>query len=700
VTTREYWPQLDGVRAVAISAVIAYHLGYLPGGWVGVDIFFVLSGYLITTILMSHGGSWRRLSSFWGGRARRLLPAVLVLLLALSVYAWAKGPGLVPAQLRTPALATLFYSANWQEIHAGSSYFAQFTAPSPLQHMWSLAVEEQYYVVWPLLLGLLLLATRSRWVRHQQRALVLSVGILALLSAAWMGVAANIYNPNRAYLGTDSRAWELLLGGAAALLWPPGTPVSRRRTWSVLTALGVAGVIAGAWWSGGPPWWVWDGGLVGFAVCAGLVIVGGIRAPDSPFARLLALGPVRWVGLISYSLYLWHWPVIVLMTQDSTGLSGAGLLMVRLAAMVAAACASFYLIERPLRRADWRRLRGRLHVPAPSFALAGLCVTAVLIVGATVGPQRAPSAEVSLPASATRPDPPAASPASPVTPASAASAAPTATATSLLDLPPASTANPYRVWILGDSVMNDASLGVQAALQATGEMSVVLNNAFPGWGLTTDPGWPARAPHLIATYHPQIVIGTWSWDDTEAADTPSLYEQRLQAALRILLTPGDGVQAVILLQFPQQGPATEISNVSARNAAWVHQTTVQDDWNAEAHQAATAFPGQALYLTTSQLFAPDGRFYTWFRTPTGQWVRARKLDNTHFCPYGAAEFGAFITQDLTPELHLSPMKPGWEFGAWTHAPRYNDPPGACPADQPPPGYQGLAVPKTASSPST
>ncbi len=107
--------------------------------------------------------------------------------------------------------------------------------------------------------------------------------------------------------------------------------------------------------------------------------------------------------------------------------------------------------------------------------------------------------------------------------------------------------------------MKDASLGVQAALQATGEMKVVLNSAFPGWGLTTDrvAGW---CQHLVATYHPQIVIGTWSWDDTEAADTPSLYEQRLQAALRALLAPGDGVEAVILLQFPQTGPVPAITN--------------------------------------------------------------------------------------------------------------------------------------------
>jgi peptidoglycan/LPS O-acetylase OafA/YrhL len=679
VTTREYWPHLDGVRAVAITAVIAYHLGYLPGGWVGVDIFFVLSGYLITTILMSHAGRPGRLSAFWGGRAKRLLPAVLLLLLTLSLYAWLGGTGLVPAQLRTPALSTLFYSANWQEIHAGHSYFAQFTSPSPLEHMWSLAVEEQYYLVWPLLLGVLVFATKSRWIHHQRRTLVLATVTLAILSATWMGVAAHIYNTNRAYLGTDTRAWELLLGGAAALLWPPGSPVSRHRTWTLLTGLGVAGLLAGTWSYGGPPGWVWDGGLVAFAVCAALVIVGGVRAPNTPFARFLALGPLRWVGLISYSLYLWHWPVITLMTQDSTGLSGAELLTTRLLAMLAAACASFYLVERPLRRADWGRLRQRIHVPAPSFALAGLCATAILIIGGTVGPQRAESAQVSL----------SAIPSQPVGPG-----------VPLLDMPAASPSNPYRVWILGDSVMSDASLGVEAALQATGEMSVVLNSAFPGWGLTTDPGWVARAPSLIATYHPQIVIGTWSWDDTEAGDNPRLYEQRLQTALRVLLAPGDGVKAVILLQFPQGGPATEVTNVAVRKADYLHQTTVQNDWDNEARLATTAFPGHALYLTTSQLFAPDDRYYTWFKTPSGQWLRARKLDNTHFCPYGAAEFGALITEDLTSQLHLPAMKPGWEFGTWTHAPRYDDPPGACPADQPPPGYQGVPVPRTPASPVT
>ncbi len=117
-------------------------------------------------------------------------------------------------------------------------------------------------------------------------------------------------------------------------------------------------------------------------------------------------------------------------------------------------------------------------------------------------------------------------------------------------------------------------------------------------------------------------------------------------------------------------------------------------WDDAARQAAAAFPGRALYLTNQQLFAPDGRFMTWMRTPEQAWVRARKLDNTHLCPYGAARFGALVTQELTPLLGLGPLRPGWEFGAWTLDPRYNDPPGSCPDDQPPTGYRGIPLPRT------
>lgn len=659
-----YWPQLDGVRAVAIASVVAYHLGDLSGGWIGVDVFFVLSGYLITGILLSDGPPLSRLTRFWGRRARRLLPAVLTLLAVLSVYAWVGGPGLVPAQLRDPALATLLYGANWQQIAAGHSYFAQFTGPSPLQHTWSLAIEEQYYVVWPLLLGGISLLARSR------RFLLWATASMAVLSATWMGIAEHLFGANRAYLGTDTRAWELLLGGLAAMLWPPASQVTGR-LWSRLSVAGLAAVVFGMVAAGGPPQWIWDGGLVLIGLGAAAMVVGSVQATDGILARVLSLGPVRWLGTISYSLYIWHWPVIVLMDEDTTGLSGAALLLARLATMLVAACCSYYLIERPLRRADWAGLGRRIHLPSLGFPTLGLIGAAVLILFGTVGPASAQSANVS---------------------SSGIGAPPAQEISARFNLPPATPGHPYRVWILGDSVMADASPGITAALQSTGEVSVVINSSFAGWGLTTDHTWAANAEQIIGTYHPQIVIGTWSWDDTAAVDHPAQYLAELEAAMRLMLAPGDGVDQVLLLQFPQTGPAPEITNPTRRAAAWAEQTRVQDAWDSLARKATDAFPGHALYLTTDRLFAPGGRFYTWFRTPAGTWVRARKLDNTHFCPYGAAEFGALITEDLKPALSLPAMKPGWELGPWTHDTRYNDPPGACPDDQPPAGYHGIDVP--------
>ena len=674
VALKRYEPQWDGIRALAITMVVAYHLGYLPGGWLGVDTFFVLSGYLITSMLLAADRPPGNVLAFWGRRARRLLPAVLVLLLVLSVYALVGGPGLVPAQLRSPALATLFYVANWQQIAAGHSYFAQFTAVSPLQHTWSLAIEEQYYLVWPLLVAAILFVVgRRRWSR---RALLGTTLTLAVASAVWMGVAAHHFGSNRAYLGTDTRAWELLIGGAAAMIWPPGRAAPEGgtrhgRLWSWLTALGVGGVALGVIHAGGPPGWIWDGGLVAIATCALVVVVGSVQARDGAVARVLALGPLCWLGILSYSLYLWHWPVIVLMTTETTGLSGWPLLFWRLATMMAASCASFYLIERPLRRADWGALGRRVRIPAPGLASLGVLATAACILVGTVTGPVASTAAVSAHAPRATPE-----------------------AYVHLDLPLATPADPYRVQIFGDSVMFDSSLGILAALEATGEVTVPANSAFPGWGLTTLHTWPSWVSHNLVTYHPQIAIGSWSWDDTEALTDPVAYRALLESFMRAMLAPGDGADVVVLLQFPQAGPDTSITDPAVRQQTWVTQNRAQDAWDAIARQAVTAFPGHALYLTTEELFAPHGRFFTWMQTPQHKWVRARKLDNTHMCPYGAAQFGAFLTEDLTPYLHLPAMKPGWEYGSWTLDPRYNDPVGACPDDQPPPGYTGVAVPRT------
>ena len=387
-----YWPALDGARGVAIAAVIAFHLGYLPGGWVGVDIFFVLSGYLITSLLLSEQArsGHVRLSAFWSRRARRLLPGLALLLVVLAVYASAGGPGVVAPQLRSPAVATLLYFANWQQVVAGHGYFAHFQALNPLQHTWSLAVEEQYYLVWPLVfVGLMRLGRR-----RSMRALVITTAVLATASAVWMGVAAHVLGANRAYLGTDTRMWELLLGGLGAMALRSDRsdrPARRPGLWTAAAAVGAGVVAVGIATGGGPPGWMWDGGLVAIAAGALAVVMGAVRLPAGPVARLLALGPLRWLGRISYSLYLWHWPVIVFVTTANTGLSGAGLLVCRLAAMTVAACVSFFAVEQPLRLARWNRWWRKALVPA------GIIAVAAVVLAATGPPVEASTAPVRLP---------------------------------------------------------------------------------------------------------------------------------------------------------------------------------------------------------------------------------------------------------------------------------------------------------------
>jgi peptidoglycan/LPS O-acetylase OafA/YrhL len=669
---RRYWPSLDGIRAVAIGLVVAFHLGHLGGGWLGVDVFFVLSGFLITTQLLVHrtlpAGAWLR--AFWARRARRLLPAVLLLVLVIAIYAWAGGPGVVAAQLRDPALATLAYVANWQQLSAGG-YFAQFAAPDPLMHTWSLAIEEQFYLVWPILLLAI-----TALVGNRRPRLAVVTGALAVASAGWSVAVFNLWGVNRAYLGTDTRAWELLLGAVLAMTLGEGRP-ARPRRWSVASVVAGLGFGCGVALAGGTPRWLFDGGTVALAAAVAVVLAVSVRVPTALLPRLLALPPMRWVGRISYSLYLWHWPAIVLMTPSTTGLTGTSLLVVRLSAMTAAASASFYLLEQPLRHADWRGWRRRALVPVSVFA------TGAAVLVATVTPVAATTTAVVAPLHGTA--------------QSAAAVTAVRTVADALGGQTVSAANPVRVWLFGDSVLNDASPGVTAALDATGDAKVVADTTFPGWSFAHDPGWRSQWQQVIATDHPQVVMATWSWDDQTAATHPKAYEQFLRGALDVVMAPGDGVELLVLLQFPQVGPPASAYNgqlVADAQTGWKTETTIQRAWDRLAQRVVATWPGHAVYLPTDAVFDPGGRWFAWFKTPDGGWLRARKIDDFHFCPYGAATFGAFLVSQLDPVLHLGPENPGWESGNWVHDPRFNDPPGACPDDQPPPGYRGVKVPRS------
>jgi len=389
MTTRlPHVPALDGLRGLAVIGVLAFHLGHLRGGYLGVDLFFVLSGFLITSLLLAE---WRQtgridLRAFWARRARRLLPAVLVLLVAVALYA-ATGPADLAARaLRGDALATLGYVANWHALTADRSYWELFAAPSLLAHTWSLAIEEQLYIVWPLVVAAAL--------RGGRRVLLPVTLVLGAASALAMVVLHGAGDDTaRVYYGTDTRA-AAVLAGAALALWS-GRPDRRpgRATqaigWLAVVGLGVA-------WSTVPGTadHLYEGGLALCSVAAALVIAAATQ--PGALARALSVRPLRRLGIISYGVYLWHWPLFVVMTPDRTGLSGWPLLVAKLLATLAVAEVSFRLVELPVRRGSLGGWRIRVVTPAAAGAaviavVAGTAAAAPAAIEAPVAPTPPPA---------------------------------------------------------------------------------------------------------------------------------------------------------------------------------------------------------------------------------------------------------------------------------------------------------------------
>ncbi|HEY6714054.1 MAG TPA: acyltransferase family protein [Rubrobacter sp.] len=375
------------MRAFAVIAVLLYHadLAWIPGGFLGVEVFFVISGYLITALLLAE---WRQrgridLKTFWLRRARRLLPALYVLLVATLAFAVVFLPGEI-AGLRGDVLAALGYVTNWYLIFGQESYFEAVGRPSLLQHLWSLAVEEQFYLIWPpiLALGLCIGATRLR------RRRVLTVVIFGAVASAM--AMALLYmpgvDPSRIYYGTDTRATGLLCGAALAFLWSPGDKYrpsearhhrlglpgrSRfRRRWGwtaplLLDIVGFAALWALVWFCvnlGEFQPFLYSGGfaLVGIATTATIMAV--VHPHSVIGSRFLGSAPLRWVGVRSYGIYLWHWPVFMVTRPDlDVPIDGLPLLALRLGATFVLADLSYRYIETPIRRGAlgraWRTLR-------------------------------------------------------------------------------------------------------------------------------------------------------------------------------------------------------------------------------------------------------------------------------------------------------------------------------------------------------
>ena len=355
--SRRYMPGLDGLRAVAVLAVIFYHLNlpWAPGGLLGVCIFFVLSGYLITDILITQwnqGGSMN-LREFWLGRVRRLLPALFTMLGGVLAWILICEPHRL-ASLWSEVLAAVFYASNWWLIFHEVSYFASFGPPSPLGHLWSLAVEGQFYLVWPLLLGLGL-----RFVNR--RRLLGLITALVIASAAAMAI---IYqpglDPNRVYYGTDTRAFALLIGAVLALLWPSrklsaALPARQRNTLDAVGGAALLALLAMMVLTDQYQSSLYYGGLLLFSVITA-VLIAVLAHPAGRLGRLMGAAPLRWLGVWSYGIYLWHYPVIILTSPAvNTGGTNIGLAVLQTMLCISLAAVSWYFIEEPIRHGKWRQ---------------------------------------------------------------------------------------------------------------------------------------------------------------------------------------------------------------------------------------------------------------------------------------------------------------------------------------------------------
>ena len=443
-------PALDGLRAVAVLGVMLYHGGapVVSGGFLTIDVFFVLSGFLITSLLL---GEWTKrltiqLGQFWARRARRLLPAALVMLVGVAIYAKFFAYSGEFANLRLDSLSTLFYVANWHFIFGASNYFSLSAQPSPLQHMWTLSIEEQFYIVWPpVALGLLSLGRKLRPSRRLWPIFAISVaGALASaidMRLSYQGGASVM----RLYEGTDTRSQDLLIGAALAVgmaIWaqhraalpaaastesgswrrershpaagttgkfppPPHRRDQRRRrgpgfgpisAWEitarpaqvVLQILGWSVVAGVAYlWSHpsgtAPSGFLFEGGYLLFALGVALVIFCAITAQRGSLSRALGNPVFRYIGKISYGAYLWHFPLFELLSSGRLHLYGYPLLALRIVATLVVATGSFYLVEDPIRRRRvWSLTEWRawLLTSGAVFGVVAVTVAATLPVTA------------------------------------------------------------------------------------------------------------------------------------------------------------------------------------------------------------------------------------------------------------------------------------------------------------------------------
>ena len=355
-----YMVGLDSLRGLAILGVILYHINFnwLPGGFLGVTVFFVLSGYLITDILAME---WKRnkridLKKFWLSRARRLLPGMIVMLVITLAWITIFHSSLLE-KMRGDSLAALFYVSNWWYIYHKLSYFDNFNQISPLNHFWSLAVEEQFYVVWPFIISLGLY-----YIKKQSR-MILLICLGAFASALAM---ANLYepgvDPSRIYYGTDTRAFSLLIGAVLALVWPSNRLANKiipkaRFILDVVGGIALIIILVMFWKTNQYDPFLYKGGMVLLSIATAL-LVANLAHPASRIAQFLRFRPLRWVGVRSYGIYLWHYPILTLTTPKvNVGDFSIIRAIFQFLLIILIAQISWKFIEKPIRQGALRNIQ-------------------------------------------------------------------------------------------------------------------------------------------------------------------------------------------------------------------------------------------------------------------------------------------------------------------------------------------------------